>query len=79
MFDLKQKVLLYASRTLLVFQEEKQLKDGYGEWELRWQDIQAIAIGADWVAAASEEEIKILDYRGNEMHCVCFDRKMVTM
>ena len=79
MFDLKQRVLLYVSPTLLVFQEEGQLKEGLGGWELRWENIQAIAVGGDWVAAATDEEIRIMDYRGNELHSVAFDRRMVTM
>jgi len=55
MFALTDKILLFASRTLLSFQEEKQAKDGLDGWEFRWDDIQAIAIGGEWVAAASQE------------------------
>jgi len=45
MFALREKVLVYASSNLLVFQEEKQLKEGGEGWEVRWENMRAIAIG----------------------------------
>jgi hypothetical protein len=31
------------------------------------------------VAACSTEEIRVFDYCGNELHCICFDRRFVAM
>lgn len=44
-----------------------------------WENIQDVALGGSWVAAINNEEIRIFDYSGNELHCLCFDRRFVTM
>jgi hypothetical protein len=79
MFALREDILMYATTTLIVFQTEKFLKEGFEAWEFRWEDIQGIAIGGNWLAACSKDELKILDYSGNELHSLCFDRRMVTV
>jgi len=64
-FALKEKVFVCASSIQIIFQEEKQIRNGIESWEIEWENIQGIAIGGNWLAAINTEEIKIFDYAGN--------------
>jgi chromosome transmission fidelity protein 4 len=77
LFAIRQDVLVYATTTLVVFQCERHLKEGHEEWEFRWDNIQAVSIGSNWVALCSSDAVKVLDYSGNELHTFCFDRRLV--
>jgi hypothetical protein len=79
MFALREDIFAYATSNHFVFQSEKQMKEGFSSWEFRWEDIQGITIGGEWVAICSLNEIKILDYSGNELHGICFDRRFITI
>ena len=46
---------------------------------MEWNGIQGIAIGGGWVAGINEEEIKVFDFGGNELHSLSFDRRFVAM
>ena len=43
-------------------------------WEVKWNGIRAVSIGAGWLAVANEEEIKLLDLCGHEIRTISFDR-----
>lgn len=64
---------------LIMFQEDRLIKNGSEGWEIEWEKIQGVAIGANWVAAINHEEIRVFDYAGNELHSICFDRRFMTM
>ena len=36
-------------------------------------------MGGSWIAASNPDEIRIFDYAGNELQCICFDRRFITM
>jgi hypothetical protein len=48
-------------------------------WERTWEEICAVTIGTNWVAVASDREIKILDMSSHELRSVAFDRQIVAM
>ena len=48
-------------------------------WERTWEEICSVTIGSNWVAVASDREIKILDMSSHELRSVAFDRQIVAM
>lgn len=38
-----------------------------------------MAIGGGWIGVINVEEIRVFDYGGNELYCMDFDRRFVTM
>jgi hypothetical protein len=38
-----------------------------------------VAVGNDWVAAATEESIKVFDFGGNELRDIAMDKKLVSL
>lgn len=79
LFALKEKAFLCATTSLIVFQEERQLRENHAGWELVWENIQGVALGNAWLAVSNTEEIRVFDFAGNELHCLCFDRRFVTI
>lgn len=77
-FALSEDNFVYASTTQVIFQNEKQLREGYS-WSYNWENIQGVCISGHWVGVINKEEIKVFDIAGNQLHSICFDRKMVAI
>ena len=73
-FAMNSEVVVYASEM------EFGVKiDQFSSWEKNWEDIQGVALGANWMAVANFSEIKFFDLSGNQIKSVCFDRIILEM
>jgi len=47
--------------------------DGHN-WQIPCQGVKAVALGTNWLAVATEDAVKVLDYACNEIRSISFDR-----